>query len=284
MNIKSLLKRRPLASYFILVFLISWGGVFVLGLEGFLRGDEPGLADVMPIVVIMLAAPLAGGIAMTAVMDGRDGLRQLFSRMLRWRVGGRWYLALLIFPLLILAVQVPLSIWFLPALAPIFNPIGLISGPMAGLQEETGWMGFAYPRMRKRFGILRAAIVLGVIHAVWHLAADFVGNYNSMGGNWLPYFVWFAVFIVALRVIIVWLYEKTRSLLLSQLAHAFSTGFLGILVSTASPTEIWPTFYAVYAIALWLVAAVIIFRNRASMTEPASQPEALAPSLQPSGS
>lgn len=266
MKERNLLKRRPLASYFILVFLISWGGTFVLGLENFRQGIELQLSDVMPTVVIMLAAPLVIGITMTYITDGNDGLRALFAGVKKWKVGGRWYLALLIFPILILAVQLLLSNWFTPDLAPIFNPIGIIAGLMAGLQEEIGWMGFAYPKMRRRFGILHAGIVLGLIHALWHAPADFLANFNTMQEKWLPYFVGFLIFVVALRVVIVWIYENTQSLLLAILAHAFSTGFLGILVPTANTGAIWPIFYAVYAIALWLVAALIIARNRERMT------------------
>jgi membrane protease YdiL (CAAX protease family) len=229
MNEKNLVKRWPVASYFILVFWFSWGVAIPLGLGDFLKGAE--------------------------------------LELRKWNVSGRWYLALLIFPAAILAVQVPLSIWVTADLAPIFYRIGIMAGLFAGFLEETGWMGFAYPRLRRRFTVLRASIVLGLIHALWHAAADFLGNFNNMGLNWLPYFAAFFVFIVALRVIIAWIYENTRSVLMAQLAHAFSTGFLSILVPTANADEIWPIFYAVYAAALWLVAVLIIRTNRQSMTE-----------------
>ncbi|MDX1436722.1 MAG: CPBP family intramembrane glutamic endopeptidase [Anaerolineales bacterium] len=283
MNIINLMRRRPVASYFIVAFLISWGGTIAFGLGPFLSGMEPDLPDLMPMVMIMLSGPLLAGISMTYLTDGRDGLRDLFARMRKWNVGGRWYLSLLIFPALILAVQIPLSIWFNRGLAPIFNPIGIIAGLMAGLQEETGWMGFAYPKMRLRMSALGASIVLGLIHAVWHTAADFFGNFNTMGEDWLPYFVGFFSFVVALRIIIAWIYENTQSVFMTMLAHASSTGFLGILVPTANATQIWPVFYAVYTAALGLVAAFIIIRNRASMTEKPATPAKLSPSWQPGG-
>jgi hypothetical protein len=88
-----------------------------------------------------------------------------------------------------------------------------------------------------------------------------------MRGDWLPYFAGFFVFIVALRIIIAWIYEDAQSVLMTQLAHGFSTGLLGILVPTTNTSEILPIFYAVYAATLWLVAALIIRKNRESMTE-----------------
>jgi hypothetical protein len=94
------------------------------------------------------------------------------------------------------------------------------------------------------------------------MVADFMGNYRTFGANWLPYFAGFFVFVVALRVIISWVYEHTESLLLSQLIHASSSGFLAVLVPMANSGKTWPLFYAFYAPALWLVAVCMIRRNK----------------------
>jgi membrane protease YdiL (CAAX protease family) len=149
-----------------------------------------------------------------------------------------------------------------PELKPTFLQIGILFGLSAGFLEEIGWMGFVYPKMRLRFSILRASIYLGLIHALWHGVADFLGNVNSFGENWLPYFAGFFVFVVALRVIIAWVYENTGSLLLAQLIHASSSGFLSVFVArTEFSGETWYIFYVAYAVVIWLVAAIIILRN-----------------------
>lgn len=261
MKIMDWIRRRPVASYFLMVFLIAWGGsIFGVGAK-FLDGVELELNDGLPIVVFMLGAPSLGGLAWTYICDGRQGLRDLFSRMKKWRVPGRWYATLLIFPVLILIVLIPLSLLVTPDLTPTFFSLGILMGLLAGFLEEIGWMGFAYPKMRMRLSVLRAGIYLGLIHALWHATADFLISYNSFGQNWLPYFTGFFVFLVALRIIIVWVYENTGSVLLTQLLHASSTGFLAILVPSTNASETWPIFYAVYAAGLWLVAAFIIIRN-----------------------
>ena len=38
-----------------------------------------------------------------------------------------------------------------------------------GLGEEPGWRGFVLPRLLVGRSALSAALILGVIHAVWHL-------------------------------------------------------------------------------------------------------------------
>ena len=264
------IRSQPVASYFLMVYLIAWGGS-ILGIGSKFQGDEIlSLGDVVPAAVAMLGAPFLVGITWTYICDGRPGMRDLWARMTKWKVPLRWYAVALIFPLLILFVQIPLSILGMPELTPIFFKIGIPIGLMAGFLEETGWMGFVYPKMRLRYSVLRASIYLGLIHALWHTAADFLGNFMGFGGGWLPYFAGFFVFIVALRVIIAWVYENTGSVLLSQLIHASSTGFLSVLISRENAAETWYIFYAVYAVAIWLVAAVIVLRNeRRFISQPA---------------
>jgi membrane protease YdiL (CAAX protease family) len=244
-----------------MVLLISWGGSILAGMK-LLQGAELELKDALPMAVAMLGAPCFVGIAWTYICDGRKGLQDLLARMTKWRVGARWYAVLLIFPLLILVVILSLSMLVVPELKPTFLQIGILFGLSAGFLEEIGWMGFVYPKMRLRFSILRASIYLGLIHALWHGVADFLGNYNSFGENWLPYFAGFFVFVVALRVIIAWVYENTGSLLLAQLIHASSSGFLSVFVArTEFSGETWYIFYVAYAVVIWLVAAIIILRN-----------------------
>lgn len=64
--------------------------------------------------------PSVAGILLTGLVDGRTGLRELLSRLLRWRVGLRWYaVALLTSPLVSTAIILALSLTspaFLPAI------------------------------------------------------------------------------------------------------------------------------------------------------------------------
>lgn len=267
MKIINWIRSRPVASYFFLVFLISWGGSILGGGAYLLQRKAITLKDTLPMGVAMIGAPTLVGITMTYICDGRQGLRDLFARLTKWRIPGRWYATLLIFPTLILIVLIPLSILVTPKLAPTFFPIGILMGLVAGFFEEIGWTGFAYPKMRLRLSVLQASILLGLIHAFWHFAADFLGNYLTFGLNWFLYFAAFFVFVVALRITIAWVYENTGSLLLACLIHASSSGFLGVLVPMENGGEIWPIFYAVYALLIWLVAAIIILRNEPQLVE-----------------
>jgi len=217
-------------------------------------------SDLGVMAIANLNGPFFAGLLMTYIIDRKVGLKELFSKMIKYKVAGRWYLPLLIFPSLLLLVSILLGIFVSPELAPTLGTLGLIGGPMAGLLEETGWMGFAYPRMKGKRSALVTSIYFGVIHGIWHIVPDFLGNFNTMGGYWLPYFFGFCLHVVALRVLIVWVYENTESVFLSILMHMSSTGFYGILISTTMAPVNWVIYYNVYGVALCLVALIVALK------------------------
>lgn len=262
---KATIQRYPVIAYFILVYAIAWiGSWFAVGPE-FLRGDAIAFSDMLAITVPMLTAPALVGITLTAVVDGKRGLRSLFSRMSRWRVDVRWYAALLIFPILILAASMVLFAVVSPDFAPIFFPFGILMGVAAGYLEEIGWMGFAFPRMQQRYNALTVGILLGILHVSWHLAADYLGASALRGIYWLPHFLAFSVAMTAMRVLVVWVYVNTTSVLLSQLMHASSTGFLAALVPVTLSPYHSTIFYTIYAVTLWIAVAMLAKRYGRSL-------------------
>ncbi|PKM79956.1 MAG: hypothetical protein CVU89_15955 [Firmicutes bacterium HGW-Firmicutes-14] len=178
MNISIFTKRHPLLTYFVLTFAISWGGfLMVVGGPGGFPGTKEQFETVLPIaVMVMLVGPAVAGILLNGLVYGRASLREVLSRLLKWRVGARWYAAaLLIAPLLMTVVGLALSLLsteFLPGILTVTDkaPI-LLSGIAAGLTtvlEELGWTGFAVPRLRLRYGVFATGLIVGVLWGVWH--------------------------------------------------------------------------------------------------------------------
>ncbi len=260
MNERSFIKRHSVVIYFALAYGIAWIGSFILGGPKFFAGELFEFDDVGPMAIMALIAPFIAGLLMTYLADGKPGLKEFYARFKKYRVGGRWYLPLLIFPVLLLGVSVVLGVFVSPEMAPVFATFGIMAGPLAGILEETGWMGFAYPKMRGKASVLSTAITLGIIHGVWHFAFDFLAQYNYLGGFYFPYFFGFLFHIVGVRVLYVWVYENTGSLLLAMLMHASSTGFFGIIMPTTMAPVNWAIFYIVYGIACSLAALVVVLK------------------------
>ena len=252
------LQRHPLASYFPLTFSISWLGALCVAAPHLLRHESvPKLSGIL-MFPAMLLGPLISSLLLTGAIDGKTGIRELFRQMKPRRGTAVWYAALAIPPLLIYLVLLTLRDFASPVFTPGFFWSGICFGVPAGFVEEIGWMGFAYPRMSRRYGALIAAVILGLLWSLWHYPViDYLGTATPHGAYKLRYFLAFACAMTAIRVIIAWIYTNTRSLLLAQLLHLSSTGSLVIFSPprvNATQETLW---YFAYSILLWIFVGLI---------------------------
>jgi len=102
------------------------------------------------------------------------------------------------------------------------------------LGEEPGWRGFALPRLQQRYGPVLGTIVLGTLHALWHLPTGFIA-----GGPLYPFalttFVTFVLTGIAGSFLYTWIYNHARgSILIAILIHGAANA-AGTLVSLDLP-------------------------------------------------
>ncbi|MEO7000876.1 MAG: CPBP family intramembrane glutamic endopeptidase [Ktedonobacterales bacterium] len=257
-TLRAFVQRHPVLAYLGMTYLISWGGALLVVAPKLLQGKPISQVDGLLMFPVMLLGPSVTGITLTAIAEGSSGLRRLFARMGRWRVGV-WYLVLLVPPVLVLAVLFSLRAAISPAFTPSYGLFSIFYGILPGFVEEIGWMGFVYPHLKTGRSPLTAALVLGVLWGLWHLPViDFLGAAYPHGVYLLPMVCAFVVAMTAMRVLIVWAYSSTGSLLLAQLLHTSSTASLAVFSpSLVSPAQ-EPVWYAVYAVALWVVVALVV--------------------------
>ena len=120
-SFRDFIKRHSVAAYFALTFAISWCGVLIVGAPHGMPTTSEKFEELWPIVFLpYFLGPSLSGILLTGLVYGRAGLRDLLSRLLRWRVGARWYaVALLTAPLLVTPILLALSLTsrvFLPGI------------------------------------------------------------------------------------------------------------------------------------------------------------------------
>lgn len=216
------IRRHPLAAYFILAYLVSWIGVSPLVASGL--GWLPPISRTVHVFGAL--GPLVAAFVVTGVTGGRSGLGELGRRMIRWRVALTWWLLAVLSPVALALVAAGLLAaagkpW------PDLGPLGAawrdstwathlaIASLAYGIGEETGWRGFALPRLQHGRTALRATVILAIFWGLWHLPfftylyrlrglAELIGFYvcffagalwltflyNSSGGSVLMTILW----------------------------------------------------------------------------------------------
>jgi len=269
-TIKAFIKGHPLLSFYALAFVITWGGlIMAVGGPSKILGSPELLGTRFAFVMLAwLAGPSVASVLMTGVVNGRKGLRDLFARMTRWHVGARWYaVALLTAPLLVTAILFALSLSspdYLPTILTTSDKgalllQGIVGTFVGGIFEELGWTGFATPTLlrRMRYGVLATGLFVGVLWGVAHLPLYYWGASGDLSGAFLLAVVaanvlaWFPPY----RVLMVWVYDRTESLLLAMLMHGSATGSLVILASLAGMALF--TFLLAFGAVLWVVVGAV---------------------------
>jgi membrane protease YdiL (CAAX protease family) len=283
-TINDFVKNHPVLSFFALVFAIGWGSILILaGGPGDIPTNEEQFERLMPwLMVVWLAGPSVAGIVLTGLVYGREGFRNLLSRMRRWRVGAGWYaLALLTAPLLYVGVSLALLLTspeFVPGILATSDKAflllfgigwGLIGG---GLLEELGWTGFATPALlRQRYGVLTTGLIVGVLWGVFHWPVNGWAGATLSGALSvaisLPLQLFFTVAgLTAYRVLMVWVYERTgESLLVAMLMHASLTASMIILPPLVTGMA-YLTYNLVFTAVLWVVVGLVAVANGGHLT------------------
>jgi len=281
--IKAFVKRYPCLIYFILTFAITWGGLILAsgGPGGFPKSKEQ-FQNMFPVFIpLVLAGPSVAGIAMIALVDGKAGLGELLSRLSRWRVGIGWYaVALLTAPLVLFSVLLVLSLFspvYLPGISVSSEKVplllsGIAAGLLVGFLEELGWTGFATPRLRKQYSVITTGLIIGVIWGAWHIFLNVIWISGAYSGGLSP-----AVFIVvgalgdllgqlpAYRVLMVWVHDHTRSLLVAMLMHASLTTTTIIVEPKGISGATLHVYSLVSAAAMWLIVAAVVAATRGEL-------------------
>jgi membrane protease YdiL (CAAX protease family) len=253
------ISRHPASTYFLLTFTVSWTGAFAVAAPQLLHHQALSKMTGILMFPAMLLGPSVAGIGLTAVVDGRMSLRQLFSQMLLARLPARWYLTLLIPPALVFSVLLFLRMFVSPAYIPNWFFAGTVFGLPAGFLEEIGWTGYAFPNMCSQNRALTASIQLGLLWSLWHLPViNYLGAASPHGNYWSAFFLVFTFAMVAMRVLMAWIYTNTKSLLLTQLMHVSSTSSLVVFSPSHATVLQEVTWYAVYGAVLWIAVAIVV--------------------------
>jgi membrane protease YdiL (CAAX protease family) len=272
-RVKAFIQEHPALAYFVLVFALV--GTVWIPLTGGSPLSRDALSDPRFMVAILLGGitPAAACLLLTGVLSGRAGYRELGARLSRWRMSGQWYAAALLpAPLVAMATGVLLALAlgssdFLPAAFTSDDLLGLLlpgimTGLFVGFVEELGWTGFAIPRLRRRYGVVATGLLVGALWGAWHFPLFWERDSFSDGLSLILLLVALFSWLPAYRILMVWVYDGTQSLLVAVLMHAsLSATQVILLPSDLSDTQAL-TSMLVRSCVWWVIVAAVAVARR----------------------
>lgn len=268
------INKYAIASFYILSLILGAGTVYLVVLQ------------VLPAGLTMIAALSASlsAIIITAIAEGKDGLKKLFSRLLIWRTGiGYWAFALFILPPTIL-----LGLFLNPIfggesidlsnMQPLYTivPMLIMFFITAGLGEEIGWTGFLTPRLQARYNALVSSIIRGVMWGLWHFPLFIFTGLDHPSLESFPYGDWVTQkgFLIAMGAFILinqipwsifytWMFNNSKgSILLPAVLHGTEVWFAYWIISTGINQGNFDNYWG-YGLIMVLIAIIIVITSRA---------------------
>jgi membrane protease YdiL (CAAX protease family) len=274
----------PTILFFVLAYAIAWGAFGIVGLIAhqsgvanaqtlLARGEAfqfEGIALSVPPWLVYLLTRLAdfafsiAGVVMIAITAGRVGLRQLWGRLTRWRIGWQWYLMGLL-PIGLYGVATAVAGAFSSANITASAITTILFSLHAGffvslflrgaMGEELGLRGFALPRLQERMSPFRASLIIGVLWGAWHLPVLIGRDPLSIAA--------FSLLAIGLSMLFTLMFNGSGgSLIPVLLFHAsqnWEDGFEVLFPSLVS-TE-WELVSTLSLFAIGLVAGIVVWHN-----------------------
>jgi hypothetical protein len=269
-----MVKRHPLITFFVLMFALSWWTwpLYVAGLSP----------------SALIPGQLLAALIVISLTRGRAGLRELGSRMIRWRVRWYWYVVAIGLPLAVLLVAVALNVALgagppslagvgpLSALLVVYavRLISPLDGPMG---EEPGWRGFALPVLQGAGrSPLLATLILAPVVALWHVPLVVTGQFSPA--------ILLGAF--AFTFVATWVFNHTGgSVLMTILLHT-AEGTIGLTAGVGFVGAALAQLAWIYSV-VWLVVVIglVVFDREfwhgpaaaGTTTQPLTPPRGAAP-------
>ena len=251
---------RNLAFFFLIVFgleAIMWVLSTIFEPEKPNSLTDPSVLFWAFVVVPTLIGPTLAAFLMTAITEGRPGVKALWRRFWNRNLNIKWLLVTLL-GYEVLRLVTTLAFRMIDGqpypIVDTSNPFWMIipsflaSFIATGMAEEFGWRGYVLPRFQAKWNALTSSIILGLIWAAWHIPAIINPNFSSP--LYQRNFWEFVAGILIGSVLYTWIFNNTKgSVLAAALFHAsYNTTVVGL------PTDasLW------YFYGLLLVVVIII--------------------------
>ncbi|WP_027483681.1 CPBP family intramembrane glutamic endopeptidase [Deinococcus pimensis] len=125
------------------------------------------------------------------------------------------------------------------------TPLLLVAFVLFGFAEQTGWRGYALPRLTRRFGLPASSALLGTLWATWHLPLFFVVGSGQYGQAFAPYLLE----VTGWSFLMSWLWRRAQGAVLPCVLAHMSINVTAVTLGTTEHSAPW-------RLALWAMLIV----------------------------
>ena len=253
----SLIKQHALVIFCALTIALAFAATLL---------PRPG--EVIPVVMVFVLALVA--VALTAISEGKTGVRSLLGKLAQWRISlKRVVIALTLALMMRLTMSlIALGLGLMPALQLRPGPpaqFGILAVILFifATPEELGWRGYALPKLLEHRSPLAAGLIVGVLWGSLHLGLHLPGLMFA-GLPLLPT----RPQLIGLSVLIIGLYMHTGgNILLTSLFHGAQSYF--VIANEGLPPT--PQVWLVAGVYLASAFIVVIATGPSVARKPAAQ-------------
>lgn len=258
------LSKFQLPIYFFLAFAITWTAQIITYLYAYQNdiriSNEQNFFHIKDLLMGNLAlgfipylllfsfafGPSVAGIIVTALFKGRVGLVNLWKRLKKVDIPGRWILIICAIPLAwnLIALGIgfvvngfePIEFEFLVPLTLAF-PFFLYLLFFTSLAEEIGWRGYALPQLQTKYTAEKSSWILGIFWGLWHIPSVMLVLYLQ-GELTMPAAIsllfGLTLGIVGWTIVMTWIYNNTKSLFWIVILHALGNTFQSYMILSSN--------------------------------------------------
>lgn len=249
-----------------LSYFVFWGPLAFFKIEtANLIGRTTGPVWALVLFILGGFVPSFAGIFLTALFEGKPGIKNLFRSSIHIKIGLKTYLLILLVVLYysgaLILLYTTLSgkfnfsqFWIqLPTILPL-----IFLGP---LSEEYGWRGFALKRLLKNLNPIFASLIVGLGWSLWHLPLFYMLGTSQYNFH-IP-FISFLISITCSSFVYTYIYLKSnKSLFAVIILHWIWTYAMQVVGSSVVRTTLYNWLECIPSLLMGIVFIFLLRKEK----------------------
>jgi len=270
---------KELTVYLILSVIVSWPVILLMKAQlptDFKTGDIASLTNAIGSLNMLYGfGPMISAIVVTLIYRDKSDLREIFRKVILWKVSFRWYLLAL---LPVIPQWIGLFLWahltgtqlILPTIGTYLSSwlqISLIATAYY-ITEEFGWRGYMLPRLLSMHSWMKSSLIIGIVWGFWHYPLWIFSTWSTTGSVTESSLMVLAntVFVIGLSFIVTWIFKNTRgSILFAMLLHGSNQANLTKMYAAAGDSALHGSGFIIVetvSLSIIVVLFLLVIRNQ----------------------